>query len=118
MHDKTPGELWELHRACSLLIQRTADKSAEEIQSDYELTLIIERLLERIGETLRRMETHDPETVRRFPNYRRAINLRNIIAHQYYTLDWTQIRLILDDPVPTLLDVVDQLILEIPEDLQ
>ncbi len=89
MHDKTPADLWELQRACSFRIERTASKSAGEIQSDYELSLAVERLLERIGETLRRVDGRDSEIAQQLPNYRQAINLRNIIAHQYYSLNWT-----------------------------
>lgn len=118
MHDKTPADLWELHRACTLLIERTSDKSAAEIQSDYELTLVIERLLERIGETIRRMEARDLEFAQRLPDYRRAIDLRNIIAHQYYSLNWTRIKEILDGPVPLLLATVVQLIDEHPEEMK
>lgn len=116
MHDRTPADLWEPHRACLFLIERTADRSAEEIRDDYELSLVVERLLERIGETLRRVESRDPETAALLPEYRRAINLRNIIAHSYYSLNWTRIREILDGPVPELLAAVDELLPEVPED--
>ncbi len=118
MHDRTAADLWELQRACSFLIERTAGHSAEEIQGDYELSLVVERLLERIGETLRRVDMRDPETAQRLPDYRRAINLRNIIAHQYYSLNWTRIKEVLDDSVPALLTVVDRLLLEIPEEIE
>lgn len=117
MHDKTPAHLWELHRACTFLMERTSGKSADDIQYDFELSLVVERLLERIGETLRRVDARDPETASRLPDYRRAINLRNIIAHQYYSLNWTCIKEILDGPVPALLAAVDQLLSEVPEKL-
>lgn len=118
MHDRTRADLWELHRACSFLIERTTDKSADEIQSDYELSLAVERLFERIGETLRQIDTRDPETARRLPGDRRAIDLRNIIAHQYYSLNWNRIKEILDASVPALLIAVDELLLEDSEEIE
>jgi uncharacterized protein with HEPN domain len=81
------------------------------------LSLVVERQLERIGETIRRIHSQDPDIARRIPKYRRLINLRNIIAHQYYDIDWDQIRLALDSDLPELLLIVDSLIQEIPEEL-
>lgn len=117
MNEKTPANLWELHRACNHLLVRTEGMSAEEMKVDYDLSLVIERLFERIGETLSRINASDPESVDKLFDYRRAINLRNIIAHQYYSVDWVKIRMHLDVSIPKLLESVDRLMLEIPEEL-
>lgn len=118
MHAKTPGDLWELRRGCTFLIERTAGLSAAEIKGDYEFSLAIERQLERIGETLRRIHDRDPEIARQLPNYRSAIDLRNIIAQQYYRLNWDRIRLILDGPIPALLQSVEVLLAAVPEEIE
>jgi uncharacterized protein with HEPN domain len=118
MNSRTPANLWELRRACSHLLERTADKTAADLRADYDLSLVVERLFERIGETLRRIHDSDPATVERIDGYRRAINLRNIIAHQYYNVDWTRIRTFIDGPVPEMLASIDELIAEIPKELQ
>ncbi len=118
MLDRTKADLWELHRACLFLLEQTASKSAHEIQADYALSLVVERLLERIGETMRRIYARDPETALRLHDYRRVIDLRNIIADSYYALDWERIRLVLDEPLPMLLASVDLLISEFSEETE
>ena len=100
MDKTTPANLWELRRACSHLLERSPDRTAADLQADYDLSLVVERLFERIGETLRRMCDSNPVTAQRIDGYCRAIDLRNIIAHQYYYVDWARIRAFLDGSVP------------------
>lgn len=118
MDKTTPANLWELRRACSHLPERTTDRTAADLRADYDLSLVVERLFERIGETLRRMYDSNPVTAQRIDGYCRANNLRNIIAHQYYNVDLDRIRAFLDGSVPQMLASVDELIAEIPEELQ
>ena len=61
MHPRTSSDLWELQRATTYLIDKTNGVSIEDRDSDYDLQLVVERVLERIGETLRRLSNRDPE---------------------------------------------------------
>ena len=88
MHPRTPSDLWELQRATSYLIEKSRELSVEDLESDYDLQLIIERILERIGETLRRISDRDPDIAGQIPEIRRAIDQRNLIAHEYYEIEW------------------------------
>lgn len=118
MHPRTPFDLWELQRATSRLEEKSRGLSVEDLESDDELQLIIERLLERIGETLRRISVRDPEIALRIPEIRRAIDLRNLIAHEYYEIEWDSIHLTLTTSIPELQQIVDQLIAEHPEEMK
>ena len=55
MHPRTPFNLGDLHGATTRLIEKSSGLTVEELESDFDLQLIVERILERIGETLRRI---------------------------------------------------------------
>jgi uncharacterized protein with HEPN domain len=115
MPRKTPrANLEELQESASFLLSRTNGLSAEQLEDDYELSLIVERLFERIGETTRRLSLQDADLVARIPDYRQAIDMRNIIAHAYYHLNWDRVRYTLDNSVPELLTSVEEILGEFP----
>jgi uncharacterized protein with HEPN domain len=118
MHPRTPYDLWELQRATTYLIDKTNGVSVEILESDYDLQLIVERVLERIGETLRRMSNRDPGIASQIPDIRRAIDQRNLIAHEYYEIEWGQIHSTLKSAIPKLHQVVEQLIADHPEEMK
>lgn len=49
------ANLDELEESASYLLERTNGLSADEMEADFELALVVERLLERIGGTIRRL---------------------------------------------------------------
>ena len=118
MHPRTPFDLWELQRATTRLVEKSSGVSVKDLETDYDLQLIVERILERIGETLRRIRDRDPEIATRIPDIRRAIDLRNLIAHEYYEIEWDLIYLTLTTSIPKLQQTVDELIAEHPEDMK
>ncbi len=118
MHPRTPFDLWELQRATSHLTKKSRGLSVEDLESDYDLQLIVERMLERIGETLRRISDRDPDIAQQIPDIRRAIDQRNLIAHGYYEIDWGVIHSTLNTSIPKLRQIIDQLIADHPEEMK
>lgn len=118
MHPKTPSDLWELHRSTTYLLEKTRGLSVADLEADFDLQLIVERQLERIGETLRRVSERDPAIAARIPGIRQAINQRNMIAHEYYELEWDRIHWTLNNSVSRLQDTVNQLIADHPEEMK
>ena len=118
MHRKTPFDLWELSRSTTYLIAKTNGLSIEDLEADFDLQLIIARQLERIGESLRRISVRDPEIASQIPDIRRAIDQRNVIAHEYYELEWDRIHWTLNNSIPRLQNIVNKLIADHPEEMK
>jgi uncharacterized protein with HEPN domain len=118
MHSRTPYDLWELQRATPFLIAKSVDLSVADLESDYEAQLIIERMLERIGETLRRISDRDQEIAVLIPGIRQAIDQRNLIAREYYEIKWDRIHWTLNNSIPSLKEIVEQLIADHPEEMK
>lgn len=60
---------------------------------DRELKLIVQKLVEIVGEALKQAEAYDPEITELIPDFRKIVNTRNRIVHGYgtvnYRLLWT-----------------------------
>lgn len=102
------ANLMEFEEGATYLLDRTNGLTSDEMGADFELTLVVERLLERIGEAIRRLSLQDPELAARIPDHRQAIDMRNILAHAYYHVNWDRVRQTLDVSVPSLLSVVQE----------
>ncbi|HEV2526910.1 MAG TPA: HepT-like ribonuclease domain-containing protein [Thermomicrobiales bacterium] len=93
MHPRTALWLEDIQRKC-LFLRRNVGTAEEYVGNDI-LRRATERSLEIIGEAIRRIERHDPETVERISDYRRIVGLRNRIAHEYDDLEdidvWTAV---------------------------
>jgi uncharacterized protein with HEPN domain len=118
MHPRTPYDLWELRRAATFLIEKTANQSVADLEADYEMQLIVERILERIGETLRRISDRDQAIAAQIPGIRQAIDQRNMIAHEYYEIKWDRIHWTLNNSIPRLKETIEQLISDHPEEMK
>ena len=74
--------------ACSEIQTFTQGITFQDYQKDRMLQLAIEREFEIIGEAMSRLARLEPETIeQRYPEYRRIIGLRNILAHGYDVVD-------------------------------
>jgi uncharacterized protein with HEPN domain len=103
------ANLLELKQSATYLQDRTNGLSFDEIEGDFELVLVVERLLERIGETIRRLSLQDFELAARIPDHRQAIDMRNILAHAYYHVNWDRVRQTLDESIPSMLTAVQEI---------
>lgn len=65
----------------------TRDRTIEDLDTDIMLSLAVERLLENVGEALRRVRDAHPEVTNPYPQINEWIAQRNIIAHLYDGID-------------------------------
>lgn len=93
----------------------TTGSSAASYQRDARLRLTVERSFEIIDEALVRIERADPNTVARITDYRQIIGFRNVLAHQYDDTDDQQVWQIVQEQLPRLRVVVEQLLTEAEE---
>jgi uncharacterized protein with HEPN domain len=79
--------------------------------TDRSLQLIVERLLEIIGEALRRAELRNPEVSELFPEIREIVGTRNRLIHGYddinYALVWDMVQLHVPDLVASIDRILD-----------
>jgi uncharacterized protein with HEPN domain len=74
--------------------------SFDEYKSNKTLILATERGLEIIGEALNRVLKSEPHLP--ISNSRKIVNLRNIIIHQYYEVEYNRVWSIMKNVLPVL----------------
>ncbi|CAN5509397.1 hypothetical protein BH23CHL4_BH23CHL4_07630 [soil metagenome] len=72
-----------MHRAASLLIERTEGISANELEKDIWLRSAVERQNGILGEAARRLADYDPDVAGKVPRLKTAMGMRNFHAHNY-----------------------------------
>lgn len=75
--------LRDAHGACLEIIAFTEGKSLEDYQADRGLQLIVERLLEIVGESINQAAQIDETVLRLLPDAFLVIGMRNRIADGY-----------------------------------
>lgn len=115
MQRKTPALLHDIRDAAQHIVYRTRGKSLEAYREDRDLRQMIERNFEIIGEAVRRLSYLDPETARRITGYRDIIALRNVLAHDYRTIDPARMWRAIEGSLPQLLIEVESLLDEAGE---
>lgn len=94
-------------------IQRiTGGKTFVEYASNEALPPAVERLFTIIGEALREAHKVDPSVSARITEFRRIIDFRNILVHDYATVYDEGVWTIIQNGPPTLLDEVRALLTE------
>jgi len=85
--------------------------------SDYRTDALLRRAIERefsiIGEVMRRILHHFPEAASRIEDARSIADFRNVIVHEYNTLDDAKMWNIVIHSAPVLKRQIDQWIIEL-----
>jgi uncharacterized protein with HEPN domain len=92
------------------VVDDTAGLTYEAYAGDRATRQAVERSFEIIGEAMRRIERHDPETAALFPEARELIGLRNVLLHAYDGIDHAQVWLAITAQLPALLARVEEMI--------
>ena len=87
MRPESYAHIWDALQAVRALRRFTQGVSEEEYRSDLMLSSAVERQIEILGEALNRVRKSDPQTVNQIPDIHRIIGMRNIIAHEYGSVD-------------------------------
>lgn len=92
-----------------------ADVSFDEFASDWRHQLVVERLLEIVGEALRQLEDEAPNVAVRIVELRKFKGLRNILAHRYAFLEYDIIWATVSNALPAYSGQVELLLKELDE---
>jgi uncharacterized protein with HEPN domain len=79
--------LWEIEQAGNDIVSFTQNKYFADYEKDAMLKAAVERKFEIIGEALTQIGQHFPHEIGKLDNYRSFIGFRNILIHQYSSVD-------------------------------
>ena len=87
MRPESYAHVWGALQAVRALRRFTSGASEEEYLTDLMLRSAVERQIEILGEALNRVRRADPQAADQIPDIHRIIGMRNIIAHEYGSVD-------------------------------
>ena len=79
--------LYDISRAASLLRDFISGKTLSEYEDNAMLRAAVERQCEIIGEALAQLARVDEATASRISDYQRIIAFRNVLIHEYMSID-------------------------------
>ncbi|MDO4259151.1 MAG: DUF86 domain-containing protein [Actinomycetaceae bacterium] len=112
MNSKTPAHLWDALRSATATQGFISEVSLDDYHNDLLLRSAVERQLEILGESLNRLRRDDPTTAARVPGLHAIIGMRNVLAHQYGTVDNTTVWQNATQNLPPLVTVLTTLLQE------
>ena len=113
MSNKTKGYLYDIVDTARLIVSATKGKEFEDYRADIGLQHQIERELTIIGEALARIKAHDASVAASVTGSDGFIGLRNILNHQYPSINHETIWKTIQTEIPTLIRECELLL---PED--
>jgi uncharacterized protein with HEPN domain len=107
--ERDPGLLWDMRDMAIKAAGAVEQIDYERFLQDQMLRLAIERLLQNIGEAARRLS---PEFTAAHPEvaWRDMVGQRNVLAHEYGSIDPSRLWETLSDDLPALIPALDALI--------
>jgi uncharacterized protein with HEPN domain len=103
MQPKTPKLLEDIRDAAAFISEAVRDKTINDYHGDRILRQAIERNFEIIGEAMKRLAQHDPDSVAEIGDYRQIIAFRNILIHGYDLVDHRLVWSTIQQQLPALL---------------
>lgn len=107
--------LWDMRQALRDLADITSDRTAQDLQSDRQLQLAVERAIEIIGEAARKVSQQTREA---HPDveWNGIIAQRHVIAHEYGGIQYDKLWRIVDRHAPKLAGQLDAILPPPPPD--
>lgn len=102
--------LWDAREAAAAIMSFTQGKTAADYSGSHLLRSAVERQFEIIGEALAQFERIDPATARRISDLRGIIGFRNILVHGYAIVDDDIVWRTVQDDLPRLRAVIENLL--------
>lgn len=110
MQPRTPNLLDDIRDAAAFILDSVQGKTIAEYHGNRILRQAVERSFEIIGEAMKRLAQHDPETAAQIGDYRQIIAFRNLLIHGYDLVDHRLVWSTIEQQVPTLLREVESLL--------
>jgi uncharacterized protein with HEPN domain len=104
--------LYDMQDSCRFLLQFTADRTLEDLQTDRGFRSAVERELQIVGEALTALDKSDPQLAARISEHQRIIRFRHVLVHGYDIVEPAITWAIVSDKLPTLMEEVGRLLQE------
>lgn len=111
MKPRSAKLLEDIRDAAGFIRDCVRGKTLDEYRAERMLRQAVERNFEIIGEALKRLTEHDPETGARIGDYRQIIGFRNVLIHGYDLVDHALVWSTIETRVPVLLKDVESLLM-------
>ena len=109
---RTRKLLYDIFEAAHGLAEFTADRTHKDYEQDLMLHHAVNYSFLVIGEAAARLLRHDPATAARISGYRKMIGFRNVVAHEYDSVNSEDVWETITDDIPTLLRETGALLAE------
>jgi uncharacterized protein with HEPN domain len=110
MNETTIERLHDARSAAAKARHYVGDRPVSEYLANEALNLIVERLLEIVGEALNAARRQEPILEERIPDLRVAISVRNRIIHGYDTIDHVVLWEAVTESLPKLISQIDTIL--------
>ena len=101
--------LWDMLDAGLFILDDIEGVTFEEYLSNRRLRQSVKLGFEVIGYAARRLERADPQIAYRITSFRRIVDFRNVIAHDYDEIQQPRVWEIIEDFLPQLRDEIQEL---------
>ena len=105
--------LWDIQQSVQAIQDFVSGRSFEDYEENRMLRSAVEREFLIVGEAMNRLARHDEPIAARVTDYRRIINLQNLIAHEYDEVRNDILWALVDDGLPVLFEEVSGLLEEL-----
>lgn len=106
--------LWDVVKALEKATRFIGGCTLDAYLEDDRLQSSVERQFEIVGEALTVLRRTDPDLAKRIPNLERAVGFRNILAHDYSSVDQDIVWIVATYYGPELNVAVRALLAEVP----
>jgi len=110
MRPRSAKLLEDVRDAAEFIRESARGKTLAEYRGNRMLRQAVERNFEIIGEALKRLAAHDPETGAKIGDHRQIIAFRNVLIHGYDLVDHALVWSTIEAQVPALLADVEALL--------
>ena len=110
MQPRSPKLLEDIRDSAAFIREATHGRTLVEYQRDRLLRRAVERSFEIIGEAVKRLAKHDPQTASAIGDYPQIIAFRNALIHGYDLVDHALVWSAIENQVPPLLRDVEALL--------
>ena len=111
---RDPAYLWDMMNSAEAIVIALEGVDLKRYLQDENLTLIIERRIEIIGEAARRLSSDFHNAHPEIP-WRLIIAMRNVLVHEYDEIDHERIWRLAMDEIPRLINQLRSLIRQFNE---
>ncbi|MBI4757040.1 MAG: DUF86 domain-containing protein [Betaproteobacteria bacterium] len=110
MQHRSPKLLEDVRDAAAFIHDVTSGRTLDEYEGDRLLRQAVERNFEIIGEAVKRLAQHDPQTASKIGDHTQIIAFRNVLIHGYDLVDHALVWSVIENQIPSLLHDVEALL--------